>query len=104
MSGTRSGRVGGARPGAGRPKGSVIEKAPKEAKDKLAELARAHTEAAIATLVETMKNGSTDAARVSAATALLDRGYGKPAQAHMVSGDEESPVRHSIEVIYRDMK
>jgi len=45
------------------------------------ELARAHTGEAIETLVSIMTNPkSASAARVSAANALLDRGYGKPPQ------------------------
>ena len=45
------------------------------------ELARAHTGEAIQTLVSIMSNPkSAPAARVSAANALLDRGYGKPPQ------------------------
>ena len=45
------------------------------------ELARAHTAAAIETLVAIMDNPkAAPAARVSAANALLDRGYGKPPQ------------------------
>jgi len=45
------------------------------------ELAREHMPAAIKALVSIMNNTkASDAARVSAATALLDRGYGKPAQ------------------------
>src|ERR1044072_5042431 len=45
------------------------------------ELARAHTGDAIETLVSIMTNPkSAPAARVSAANALLDRGYGKPPQ------------------------
>ena len=45
------------------------------------ELARAHTGEAIETLVSIMTNPkSAPAARVSAANALLDRGFGKPAQ------------------------
>jgi Family of unknown function (DUF5681) len=45
------------------------------------ELARAHTSEAIETLVSIMTNPkSAPAARVSAANALLDRGYGKPPQ------------------------
>src|SRR5262245_43164209 len=47
------------------------------------ELARQHMPAAIDALVSIMNNTkASDAARVSAATALLDRGYGKPQQ-HM---------------------
>jgi Family of unknown function (DUF5681) len=45
------------------------------------ELARAHTVEAVETLVSIMTNPkSAPAARVSAANALLDRGYGKPPQ------------------------
>ena len=45
------------------------------------ELARAHTREAIETLVLIMSNPkAAPAARVSAANALLDRGYGKPPQ------------------------
>ena len=47
----------------------------------LAALARAHTADAIATLVEVMNDRDAPAsARVSAASAVLDRGYGKPPQ------------------------
>jgi Family of unknown function (DUF5681) len=49
-------------------------------------LARSHMPAAIEVLVSIMKNvKASDAARVSAATALLDRGYGKPQQ--HITGD-----------------
>lgn len=45
------------------------------------DLARAHTEDALATLASIMKNeGAPPAARVSAAAHILDRGYGKPQQ------------------------
>jgi hypothetical protein len=43
-------------------------------------LARENGPLAIQTLVEVATNGKSDSARVSAATALLDRGFGKPAQ------------------------
>src|SRR5215469_2472053 len=44
----------------------------------LRELARQHTEDALATLVEICRNGENEGARVAAANALLDRGWGKP--------------------------
>jgi hypothetical protein len=45
------------------------------------ELAREHTNEAVQTLVSIMTNqNAAPAARVSAANALLDRGYGKPPQ------------------------
>ena len=52
----------------------------------LAELARGHTPAAIATLAEIMTDTSAQpSARVAAATAILDRGWGKAPQALDVS-------------------
>jgi Family of unknown function (DUF5681) len=55
------------------------------------ELARAHTAEAIQTLVSIMTNPkAASAARVSAANALLDRGYGKPLQ--HITGENASYV------------
>ena len=42
--------------------------------------ARKYSGLAVDTLVELMKNTHTDSTRYAAATALLDRGYGRPAQ------------------------
>jgi hypothetical protein len=42
--------------------------------------ARKYSALAIDTLVELTKDNHTDSTRYSAATALLDRGYGRPAQ------------------------
>ena len=43
-------------------------------------LARQHTENAVKTLVSIMEKADTDASRVAAANAILDRAYGKPKQ------------------------
>jgi hypothetical protein len=67
---------GGSRPGAGRKKGKVSK-----AKRALAEMAKDHAEAALRTLVEIAIGDGAASARVSAATAILDRAYGKPSQA-----------------------
>lgn len=57
--------------------------------------ARQHTEAALNTLVDIMSNeNSKDAARVAAAQAILDRGWGKPSQSMEVSGPEGGPIQH----------
>ena len=69
---------GGLRSGAGRPAGAS-NKASLEQSQRLSELAKAHTGEALSTLLDVARNGRTDAARVSAANAILDRGYGKPA-------------------------
>ena len=68
---------GGMREGSGRPTGAV-NKATSELKLNLSELARQHTNDALDTLVEVMKSGQSDSARIAAATAILDRGYGRP--------------------------
>jgi hypothetical protein len=43
----------------------------------LRKLARAHTEVALQVLAEVATTGNSEASRISAAMALLDRGYGK---------------------------
>ena len=69
---------GGYRSGAGRPTGS-LNKSSSEHGQRLSELAKDYTHDALLTLVDVAKNGRSEAARVSAANALLDRAYGKPA-------------------------
>jgi hypothetical protein len=79
---------GGRREGAGRPKGSKDKKARSapviiasvEEKRELRAAAREYTDDALNTLAEICKTSDSDTARVSAANALLDRGYGKPLQ------------------------
>src|SRR5262245_3609301 len=62
------------------------------------ELAREHMPAAIEALVSIMNNTkASDAARVSAANALLDRGYGKPPQ-HITDESARSYVVRLPEV------
>jgi hypothetical protein len=79
---------GGARPGAGRKKGKVGE-----AKRELAEMAKEHAEDALLTLVEIAKGNNAASARVSAATAILDRAYGKPTEALEHSTPDNSLTR-----------
>ena len=50
------------------------------------ELARQYTEEAIRTLAELMRTGKPDRTRVAAAEALLDRAWGRPAQA--ITGED----------------
>ena len=59
----RSGNPGG------RPKGD----------GEIRDLARQHTTAALRTLIEIAEHGENESARVTAANAILDRGWGKPA-------------------------
>lgn len=75
-----------------------MAKAPTEIRS----LARSHTETAIRTLAGIMRQDKAPAAaRVAAAQALLDRGWGKPAQP--IEGTDDGPtIRHSIEQIIVD--
>ncbi len=76
-----------------------MSKTPTEIKS----LARSHTEAAINCLAGVMnKESAPAAARVTAAEALLSRGWGKPTQP--LSNDEDNPLEiiHRIERIIVD--
>jgi hypothetical protein len=84
---------GGKRTGAGRPKGAK-DVATRKQGGTIAELARGHTKAALDALVTIAKSGESEGARVSAATAILDRGYGKPTQAHEHSGRDGGPIEY----------
>ncbi|MFG5120863.1 DUF5681 domain-containing protein [Methylorubrum sp. POS3] len=76
----------------GRPKASA----------RVRDAAREYTEAAIETLVSIMRDDSAaSAARVSAASAILDRGYGKATQP--IDGDGEGgPIHAGIAVTFID--
>jgi len=76
---------GGKRVGAGRPKGSR-DRATQQQGASLAELARAHTADALNVLHKIATTGQSEAACVSAAVAILDRGYGRPSQALEIAG------------------
>ena len=69
-----AGNHGGARQGAGRPIGKVSA-----AKQAIAEAAKDHGEAMLQVLVQIAQDPEQPAsARVSAANAVIERGYGKP--------------------------
>lgn len=70
---------GGKRDGAGRPAGSS-NTATAASKAALADLAAGYVEGALVALADIAANGTSDAARVSAAVAILDRCYGRPRQ------------------------
>ncbi len=71
---------GGRREGAGRPAGTRSA-ATKDQIANISTLAKMHAEEALAALVHVARFGESEAARVSAANAVLDRAYGKPQQA-----------------------
>ena len=60
-----------------------------KAAENVRDLARSHTELAVATLVAIADGGQSEAAKVAAATAILDRGWGRPTQP--LSGDDDAP-------------
>ena len=74
----RGGRGPGAKNVASRPAKELIE-----------QLARDCAPSAIAALQKICRDGRTEAAVVSAACALLDRGYGRPAQAIALSAKHD---------------
>lgn len=88
------GAKGGPRPGAGRPKNT-----PNKATKTLKELAREYTAEALTALVEVMRT-ETGSAKVTAANAILDRGYGKPST--VLAGDEDGgPAKLVHEIVLR---
>ena len=78
--------------GAGRPKGHR-NVAPRAVKIVIEELARTHAPAALQALVDICCDPDCNpGARVAAAIAIIDRGYGKPRQAVEVSGEGGGPL------------
>ena len=84
----RSENWGGARPGAGRPRRTADVtvapiSTPAEAVDEPIEnvetVAAAHAMNALAVLVAQLRSGANEPAKIAAANAILDRGYGRPA-------------------------
>lgn len=85
-------KVGGARAGAGRKPGKVSQ-----AKRDLQAMAKEHAADALQVLVDIAKSSSAaEGARVSAATAILDRGYGKPAQSLALSNPDGSSLMPQV--------
>lgn len=82
---------GGARPGAGRKKGSISK-----ATADIREAAQTFTEDALNVLASIMRESESDAARVAAANSILDRGHGKPRQAMDIDANVKAAV-HRIE-------
>lgn len=69
---------------------------PKELKG-VQELARTHALLAINVLARVAKSGKSESARVAAATALLDRAFGKPVQMTELSGKNGAPIEVKFE-------
>lgn len=86
---------GGRRAGAGRKPGKVSQ-----AKRDLAEAAKEHADAALQVLVDVAGDETASpSARISAAVAILDRGYGRPPQAVAVSNPDGTLQPTRIEIV-----
>ena len=69
---------------------------PKEVAE-VRELAKEHGAAAIERLVELMASDNERTA-VSACEAILNRGYGRPAQSVIVAGDPDNPLAYNYPI------
>ena len=79
----------------GERRGGRVKGVPNKATRSLREIARQYTDEAVKALVKVLKDeGEPAAARVSAANAILDRGYGKPSV--VVNGDEDGGAIRTI--------
>lgn len=89
----------GSKPGerrGGRQKGT-----PNKATAEIREIARQHGAAAVERLAYLMTRAESEQAQVAACKELLDRAYGKPAQA--IVGDDEAPVKTVMEIVWAGM-
>jgi len=80
---------GGARPGAGKPKGSKA-RATIAQKATFAELAKALAPEALQTLADVMRNSESDNARVAASNSIIERAYGKVQVQEAPGSDDEA--------------
>lgn len=62
------------------------------------DIARAYTEIAMAELIKLATKSKSENMRLLSATAILERGWGKPAQAHVGGDADDAPIRHVHEV------
>lgn len=65
----------------------------------LAVLARQHTTLALNTLAAVARKGQGEAAKVSAAVAILDRGYGRPTQSVEHAGPGGTPIKFDLSTL-----
>jgi hypothetical protein len=62
------------------------------------DIAKAYTEVAMAELIKLATKSKSENMRLLAASAILERGWGKPAQAHVGGEADDNPIRHVHEV------
>lgn len=88
----------GSKPGERR--GGRVAGVPNHATTSLKELAREYTQEALDALIGVVRASDSDAAKVNAANAILDRGYGK-ASSVLTGGEDGEPIKvtHRIELV-----
>lgn len=97
MSAAPKKKHGGARPGAGRKKGQIAIY-----KDDIRSAAREHADAALQALVDVCESfEAPPSSRVSAAIAILDRGFGKPI-AYVERTEDDSVAKSLRDVASRN--
>lgn len=62
------------------------------------DIARAYTEVAMEELIHLATKSKSENMRLLASTAIIDRGWGKPAQAVIGGEPDDNPIRHIHEV------
>jgi len=90
--------MAGRKPG-GPKTGGRLKGTPNKSTATLRERAREYTDQALQVLADIALAGESEAARVSAANALLDRGYGKPST--VLNGDEDGGAVNVVQRIER---
>lgn len=88
----------GSKPGERR--GGRAKGVPNKATAEIKEIAGKHSKEAVEILIGIARKSESDAARVSAAKEILDRGHGKPTQP--ISGDDAAPPIRLIERVIVD--
>jgi hypothetical protein len=86
----------GSKPGERR--GGRVKGVPNKATAEIRAIAQPYSEQAVKTLAQIMQSGQSEAARVSAASAILDRAWGRPSQSVHHSDPEGGPVKHVHEI------
>lgn len=62
------------------------------------DIARAYTEVAMEELIKLATKSNSENMRLLASSAIIDRGWGKPAQAVVGGEPDDNPIRHVHEV------
>ena len=65
----------------------------------ISDAAKEHSDLALSVLVDVARNGLLEAARVSAANALLDRAYGRPIQGMEMTGKDGAALAPTVIIL-----